>query len=254
MLARGTRCRGVKGVDESGRPLDRHRLLVELFGYLLVRPAPLTEPPSVGSHLLRIAAVSLPSGDCMLRGAFDFHVFLAVAEPGEARRSRTLARRGNVDRYLRKALIVGRLVLDLRDAPTSRGRGTAEGYDARNGNVDPVALAKLAGTDHEFAGGSRALPCHACERSIRDSDLGQVVWLPCPGMAREKLDPLEPWVGKRELAAYFACSVRWIESRVAEGMPSAIVAGQRKFKLKQAERWLEAEGHIVRNHYRPSGA
>lgn len=35
----------------------------------------------------------------------------------------------------------------------------------------------------------------------------------------------ERWVDKRELARHLGCSVRWVEGRRADGMPSAIIAG-----------------------------
>lgn len=55
------------------------------------------------------------------------------------------------------------------------------------------------------------------------------------------------WLNYHELAEYLDCSERWIRSRVAEGMPSAIIAGRRKFKAQKAEKWLEGEGHMVRS-------
>lgn len=58
---------------------------------------------------------------------------------------------------------------------------------------------------------------------------------------------LEPWRNKRELAAFFGCSVRWIESRLAEGMPSAMIAGRRKFRASECEEWLERAGQIRRS-------
>ena len=57
---------------------------------------------------------------------------------------------------------------------------------------------------------------------------------------------LEPWMTKSELATFFGCSVRWIEDRVAEKMPSAMIAGKRKFRASECEDWLEKEGWIVR--------
>ncbi len=58
--------------------------------------------------------------------------------------------------------------------------------------------------------------------------------------------PLEPWLDKRALAAHLGCGVRWIELRVAEGMPSAMIAGRRKFRVSEVEPWLERAGHIER--------
>lgn len=57
---------------------------------------------------------------------------------------------------------------------------------------------------------------------------------------------LEPWVDKKGLAQFFGCSVRWIESRIQEGMPSAIIAGKRKFRASECEEWLERMQHLRR--------
>lgn len=53
-----------------------------------------------------------------------------------------------------------------------------------------------------------------------------------------------PWIDKRQLAAELRCSVRWIEDRLRDGMPSAMIAGRRKFLRAEVERWLESAGHI----------
>jgi hypothetical protein len=57
---------------------------------------------------------------------------------------------------------------------------------------------------------------------------------------------LEPWLGKHALAHHLACSVRWIEGRISEGMPYAMIAGSRKFRVSEVERWLEAHGYLER--------
>jgi hypothetical protein len=58
---------------------------------------------------------------------------------------------------------------------------------------------------------------------------------------------LEPWVDKRGLAEHFGCGVRWIEARLREGMPSAMIAGKRKFRVSEVEPWLERAGYIERD-------
>lgn len=61
---------------------------------------------------------------------------------------------------------------------------------------------------------------------------------------------LEEWLTVDELADQLGCSTRWIEYRVAEGkqlrdpFPSAMIAGRRKFRQSEAERWLERRGHL----------
>lgn len=58
---------------------------------------------------------------------------------------------------------------------------------------------------------------------------------------------LEPWLDKRALAQHLGCSPRWVQSRLAEGLPSAMIAGRRKFRASEAERWLTKHGHIRRD-------
>lgn len=65
-------------------------------------------------------------------------------------------------------------------------------------------------------------------------------------MASATVTRLEPWLGYAELARHLDCSARWLEYRVAEGMPCALIAGRRKFKASEAENWLAREGHLVR--------
>jgi hypothetical protein len=56
----------------------------------------------------------------------------------------------------------------------------------------------------------------------------------------------EPWLDKRGLAAYLACSVRSIQTVLAEGMPHAVIFGRVKFRVSEVEPWLQARGHLVR--------
>ena len=58
---------------------------------------------------------------------------------------------------------------------------------------------------------------------------------------------LEPYVSLAKFAEILDCSERWLKYRVAEGMPSAIIAGRRKVLVSQAMKWLEKEKHVVRN-------
>jgi hypothetical protein len=61
------------------------------------------------------------------------------------------------------------------------------------------------------------------------------------------LTHLEPWLSKEELATHLGCGKRWIEMRVVEGMPSALIARKRKFRASEVEPWLERRGHIERS-------
>lgn len=55
---------------------------------------------------------------------------------------------------------------------------------------------------------------------------------------------LEPWLDTRALAAHLGCGIRWIEMRVADGMPRTTIAGRNKFKVSTVEPWLEQHGHL----------
>lgn len=49
----------------------------------------------------------------------------------------------------------------------------------------------------------------------------------------------EPWLTKRQLAVHYSMSPRWVELRVAEGMPSRLVSGRRRFRMSEVEAWLQ---------------
>lgn len=48
----------------------------------------------------------------------------------------------------------------------------------------------------------------------------------------------EPWLSKKQLAAHYGYSVRWVELRVVDGMPSHLRGGHRKFLLSEVDPWL----------------
>jgi hypothetical protein len=56
----------------------------------------------------------------------------------------------------------------------------------------------------------------------------------------------EPWLDKRGLAEHLSCSVRSIQTALAEGMPHAVIFGRVKFRVSEVEPWLEDHGHLVR--------
>jgi hypothetical protein len=56
----------------------------------------------------------------------------------------------------------------------------------------------------------------------------------------------EPWLDKRGLASHLACSVRSVETALAEGLPHAVIFGRVKFQVSAAEPWLEERGYLVR--------
>ena len=56
----------------------------------------------------------------------------------------------------------------------------------------------------------------------------------------------EPWLDKRRLAEHLACSVRSIETALAEGLPHAVIFGRVKFRVTEVEPWLADHGHLER--------
>ena len=54
----------------------------------------------------------------------------------------------------------------------------------------------------------------------------------------------DPWLDKRGLAEHRCCSMRSIESAVAEGMPHALIFGRVKFQVREVEPWLEQVGGL----------
>lgn len=56
----------------------------------------------------------------------------------------------------------------------------------------------------------------------------------------------ERWLDKAGIAEQFACSIRWIECRMEDGMPHAHIAGRAKFRVSEVEPWLQEHGHIER--------
>lgn len=52
----------------------------------------------------------------------------------------------------------------------------------------------------------------------------------------------EPWLSKRQIAAHFGFSIRWVELRVHEGMPSQMIGGRRRFRVSECETWIFERG------------
>jgi hypothetical protein len=65
---------------------------------------------------------------------------------------------------------------------------------------------------------------------------------------------LEKWLDKRGLAEHLSCSVRSIQTALAEGMPHTIIFGRVKFHATAVEEWLEANGHLERRGHGILGA
>ena len=61
------------------------------------------------------------------------------------------------------------------------------------------------------------------------------------------LTDIEPWLDKRALAEHLSCSIRSIQTALADGMPHTIIFGRVKFRVSEVEPWLEAHGHLERH-------
>jgi hypothetical protein len=57
---------------------------------------------------------------------------------------------------------------------------------------------------------------------------------------------IAPWLDKRGIAEHLVCSVRSIETAVAEGMPHAVIFGRVKFQIAEVESWLADAGYLQR--------
>lgn len=57
----------------------------------------------------------------------------------------------------------------------------------------------------------------------------------------------EAFLDKQGLAEFLVCSVRWIEFRMAEGLPHRYIAGRAKFQPSVVLAWLEENGHMKEN-------
>jgi predicted DNA-binding transcriptional regulator AlpA len=55
----------------------------------------------------------------------------------------------------------------------------------------------------------------------------------------------EPELTKRQLEPLLGKSGRWIEQRMAEGMPSTMRVGKRRFLLSECRSWLADHGRSV---------
>jgi len=62
---------------------------------------------------------------------------------------------------------------------------------------------------------------------------GQVIRFPTRRTASA-----EPLLTKKQLAAHFQFSTRWVELRTREGMPSELIGGRRRYRLSLVNDWL----------------
>lgn len=50
----------------------------------------------------------------------------------------------------------------------------------------------------------------------------------------------EPWLSKRQVAAHYGRSTRWLELQARQGLPSRMIGGRRAYRLSEVDAWLEA--------------
>jgi predicted DNA-binding transcriptional regulator AlpA len=50
-----------------------------------------------------------------------------------------------------------------------------------------------------------------------------------------------PWLSKREIAQKLGRSVRWVELRTAEGLPSELIGIRRMYRESEVRNWLARE-------------
>lgn len=55
-------------------------------------------------------------------------------------------------------------------------------------------------------------------------------------------DVAELWLPKKEVARRLGVSVRWLDYRIAEGLPHRAIAGRVVFRLPTVEGWLRTRG------------
>lgn len=52
-------------------------------------------------------------------------------------------------------------------------------------------------------------------------------------------------VSKQTFADLLGMSVRWVEQKIAAGMPCEYVDGRPRLRVTEAERWLRENGHLA---------
>jgi hypothetical protein len=54
----------------------------------------------------------------------------------------------------------------------------------------------------------------------------------------------EPRVSKQRFADQVGMSVRWVEQKIAAGMPCEYVDGRPRLRVSEGEDWLRSNGHL----------
>jgi len=58
----------------------------------------------------------------------------------------------------------------------------------------------------------------------------------------------EGWSTKKELADHLRFSTRWVEKKVAEGLPHGQFGSQKRFRISECETWLQERSTSSGNH------
>lgn len=91
------------------------------------------------------------------------------------------------------------------------------------------------------ASGSATFRTKAADAARRWDDIGEA----SPAAASPVQVP-ESYLSKQSLAAHYAMSVRWVEKRIAEGLPVAdYMEGRPRLRLSETDPWLRERGHLT---------
>lgn len=70
-------------------------------------------------------------------------------------------------------------------------------------------------------------------------------WEPTPRAQTEPVKLPEPRVSKRTFAEQVGMSVRWVEQKIAAGMPCEYIDGRPRLRVTEGEDWLRTNGHLA---------
>jgi hypothetical protein len=95
---------------------------------------------------------------------------------------------------------------------------------------------------------SAALDRSAASAHVWRADFAYPRWdeIPTSSPAPVAETAPESYLSKQALAAHYAMSVRWVEKRIAEGLPVAdYMEGRPRLRLTETDPWLRQRGHLA---------